>query len=258
MPDAPATIPCDLPCSGCGYNLRALHVAGACPECGRAILPTLLSRGHLPGAASLRARSWGSALIGAAVLAGGACAVAAGFNSHGPWLLVALSVAFIAGAVGTWGFAAPAPGPTRRRDYIGVAARIAAVVACTLQLQALVCVAFLIQLPQSIALLLLQMTLLVWIAAALLTCARAAGLAREVGDVPGLTQACLIAAISTIVLALLATQRWDSLTHTSRCALIAAALIDCVWSGVFFLGFARVLRRSASAGAISDRHAYTI
>lgn len=36
----------DLPCAGCGYNLRARELDGACPECGAAIRRTVWS-GHL-------------------------------------------------------------------------------------------------------------------------------------------------------------------------------------------------------------------
>ncbi|MBL8763696.1 MAG: hypothetical protein JNM07_05455 [Phycisphaerae bacterium] len=33
----------DLPCVGCGYNLRGLSVVGACPECGIAVTATVLA-----------------------------------------------------------------------------------------------------------------------------------------------------------------------------------------------------------------------
>jgi hypothetical protein len=45
-PDEPkevGPIPADVPCVGCGYNLRGLHPAGRCPECGAAIVPSLLA-----------------------------------------------------------------------------------------------------------------------------------------------------------------------------------------------------------------------
>ena len=32
----------DLPCQGCGYNLREAMVSGACPECGRRVGESLV------------------------------------------------------------------------------------------------------------------------------------------------------------------------------------------------------------------------
>ncbi|HYO08276.1 MAG TPA: DUF2007 domain-containing protein [Tepidisphaeraceae bacterium] len=42
-PRAVGPIPADVACSRCGYNLHGLHPAGRCPECGAAILPSLLA-----------------------------------------------------------------------------------------------------------------------------------------------------------------------------------------------------------------------
>jgi len=49
----------DLPCPGCGYNLRGLNYGRACPECGLAIEPPaadqdVLLAGNGPGRAALR------------------------------------------------------------------------------------------------------------------------------------------------------------------------------------------------------------
>jgi len=49
--DVPAEVgplPADLPCARCGYNLRGLHPAGKCPECGGAIVPSLLAMLRAP------------------------------------------------------------------------------------------------------------------------------------------------------------------------------------------------------------------
>jgi hypothetical protein len=34
----------DLPCAGCGYNLRSISIRGVCPECGTPVRATILSR----------------------------------------------------------------------------------------------------------------------------------------------------------------------------------------------------------------------
>jgi hypothetical protein len=47
----------DLPCAGCGYNLRSMSIRGVCPECGTAVRATLLSRID-PFADVLRPISW--------------------------------------------------------------------------------------------------------------------------------------------------------------------------------------------------------
>jgi hypothetical protein len=183
------------------------------------------------------------------LLAGGACLAAEPFLLHRPWAFAGLSIAFVISAAGTWRFAAPASDSSRRPDRLSVAVRTAAVATCTLQLQntvfALLSIGF-VQMPM------IQVTLFVWAITAVLTCARAAGLARQLGDVSGVIQAWLIAAISTATMLLIATTNWIGLSYPARCAMIAAAIVACVWSGIFFLGFALVLRRSANASASSD------
>src|SRR5689334_22821964 len=115
----------DLPCRGCGYNLRGLGAIGDCPECGRAILRTLLDDPITPSA-WLRTLSGGALLISAAMLLGGATAAAGLFVSRGPWVFVAFALAAATGAIGTWAFASPPPrsAPTtfpRRWTSSGVA-----------------------------------------------------------------------------------------------------------------------------------------
>ena len=39
--DPPGIVNTDLPCDGCGYNLRTLHALTACPECGTPVRDTL-------------------------------------------------------------------------------------------------------------------------------------------------------------------------------------------------------------------------
>jgi len=46
-------IPVDIPCANCGYNLRGLPAAGACPECGTVIAASVLSLGS-----ALVSRGW--------------------------------------------------------------------------------------------------------------------------------------------------------------------------------------------------------
>lgn len=46
-------IPVDIPCANCGYNLRGLRVAGACPECGTVVAASVLTVG-----AALVSRGW--------------------------------------------------------------------------------------------------------------------------------------------------------------------------------------------------------
>jgi uncharacterized repeat protein (TIGR04138 family) len=48
MPDD-LHIPCDLPCEGCGYNLRTLDVDALCPECGHPVTQTLTAHPYHPG-----------------------------------------------------------------------------------------------------------------------------------------------------------------------------------------------------------------
>ncbi|MHC5009041.1 MAG: hypothetical protein ACYTGF_16980, partial [Planctomycetota bacterium] len=37
-----ARVTADLPCQGCGYNLREAKVSGVCPECGRFVRDSLV------------------------------------------------------------------------------------------------------------------------------------------------------------------------------------------------------------------------
>ena len=44
LPDLARELTGDLPCVGCGYNLRSQSIRGVCPECGTAVRVTLLAR----------------------------------------------------------------------------------------------------------------------------------------------------------------------------------------------------------------------
>lgn len=56
MSEHAATIPEDLPCVGCGYNLRTLAIDGLCPECGLAVGVTVDNRHDPSRIARLRGR----------------------------------------------------------------------------------------------------------------------------------------------------------------------------------------------------------
>jgi hypothetical protein len=74
----------DIPCSGCGYNLRALAPQGRCPECGRDVSVSLAE--HVsPGAAVAPIDPrWRRQMIEAVVLA--LLALAAAVCSAAQWL----------------------------------------------------------------------------------------------------------------------------------------------------------------------------
>jgi hypothetical protein len=44
LPDLARELTGDLPCVGCGYNLKSQSIRGVCPECGTAVRVTLLAR----------------------------------------------------------------------------------------------------------------------------------------------------------------------------------------------------------------------
>jgi hypothetical protein len=64
----------DMPCLHCGYNLRGLQGTGRCPECGRAVLDTILrtTLHRATPASLLRLRSGLLLLVVAGVLVAGA------------------------------------------------------------------------------------------------------------------------------------------------------------------------------------------
>jgi hypothetical protein len=43
-PDLARELTGDLPCAGCGYNLRSISIRGVCPECGTPVRATILAR----------------------------------------------------------------------------------------------------------------------------------------------------------------------------------------------------------------------
>ena len=123
------TIDIDVPCLGCGYNLRALQVSGACPECGATIEPSYqeILRRHAPPQDPLweANTAWLGALFEGAVviLVAFALLLCVSFapDKLFAWKtrgrVVMLSIVCVASALelfGVWKLCAPEPGkPTR-------------------------------------------------------------------------------------------------------------------------------------------------
>lgn len=131
----------DLPCMGCGYNLRGLHAAGACPECGLAVGRS--TRGDRLMYADAR---WVRRLAGGMMWAGGAIAVM-GFEilflpmaaEVGGPLGEALSLALLAlpvliGGWACWQFTSPEP---RRIGHEGTLSHRRVARACGVMLAAI-------------------------------------------------------------------------------------------------------------------------
>ena len=57
------SIPGDVECSVCGYNLRTMSILGACPECGNAVLRSVEFCRHLDRL-NCKRLFWGSILLG--------------------------------------------------------------------------------------------------------------------------------------------------------------------------------------------------
>lgn len=67
---SPPCVSHDLPCAGCGYNLRTLAVTAVCPECAHPIEASMRFRHlHLADVRWLRALRRGTILMGVAVAA---------------------------------------------------------------------------------------------------------------------------------------------------------------------------------------------
>jgi hypothetical protein len=134
--------------------------------------------------------------------------------------------------------------------------RVAGVATCTLQLQlSAVIVAGLagvVRVQSSLLTFCARSLLLVWAAAAGMTCLRASFIAAQVHDRWGVVQARALALLTPLTLLLIALVA-DTIAagRLSRPALIAGSLGACAvagWSAVFFSVFALVVRRRAFAG----------
>ena len=246
----------ELTCTACGYDLRMLPSSGACPECGQPIAVSLddlaISRPRW-----LRSMSVGSTLIGIGILTGGA-GVWLRFGHRAMWpewdALWLLPVGAVISASGTWCFAAPTPRVAGAQGRsLATVLRVAGIATGTLQLQ--LCVMLIaafrgaLRLDAAVLAFCTRAMLLVWGAAAAMTCLRAAFVAAQVSDYPGVVQARVLALLAPLTLLFFAAATNDILAgQLSRSGIIASAIGACVvagWSAVFFSAFALVVRRRA-------------
>src|SRR2546423_15560088 len=115
----PATISSDLPCVVCGYNLRTLHVASRCPECGADVA---LSRSSVPPATIQQLRAVRQA-VGTLCVAIAWAAVTAALTSVLP-RTAAISIGSVPGGlslpalVALWGMAAGVHRSPRRQRRV--------------------------------------------------------------------------------------------------------------------------------------------
>jgi hypothetical protein len=128
---ATATLLADVPCAGCGYDLRGLPPDGRCPECGGSIPASLAQAAAAPLAAGDDAAAlhpwWrremilaASTALAAAVVPTVAIAVAVvALRRNGesqPWLIVVLAAAWVLQWYAALKFTTAEPGfPQRRR-----------------------------------------------------------------------------------------------------------------------------------------------
>jgi hypothetical protein len=244
MSTAATAIEQDLTCGGCDYNLRGLPCDGACPECGHGVTATIAGFSAARGRWLQRVAT-GSLLIGAGVLVGGTGLLMAPEN--GRWLLGAFSAAAVIAATGSWMFAS---GEGRRANGIGIALRVAGTATVVLQLGVLSTFATANGVLSGVPVVaprhvigLCETTAVVWGVAAILTCVRAAALARRFDDAAGAAQAAflgLLAACTFFVgVAVLPSGSSSILPH------VVLSAVHAGWSIIFFLGFSIVLRRRA-------------
>jgi hypothetical protein len=251
-------------CTACGYDLRTLASSGACPECGQAVATSVHDH-SIVRPRWLRSVSVGSLLIGIGLLVGGAGLL---FSFWPPlaailwrrgldqrtalWLL---PLGAVMSGAGTWRFAAPTPRVARMHGRsLATILRVVAVITCTLQLQLFLYMAagFRGMMPLHPAMLALsaRALLVAWSAAALMTCIRAAYVAGEIHDRPGIVQAWALALLAPMMLLYFAASaNLVAIGQVSRAVLIAWAIGACViagWSAVFFGGFAIIVRRRAT------------
>ena len=260
----------DLTCAACGYNLRGLAAGGSCPECGQPVATSLYDR-SVARPHWLRCVGLGSLLIGAGMLVGGAGLLVSfwpplarllwqrGVDQRAALWLLPVGV-LISGA-GTWWFATPMPhraGMNARA--LAALLRVVGVVTCTIQLLLFLITAAALRgavgLDRPILVIGARALLVAWSAAALLTCVRAARVAREVGDRPGVVQAWALALLAPLTLLFLATNanfaatgQWSGAMWIVW-AFTAASIAG--WSAVFFAGFAVVLHRRARGSSVAS------
>jgi hypothetical protein len=210
----------------------------------------------------LRCVSAGSLLIGTGILVGGVGL----FISFWPPLasllwrrgldqrsaLWLLPVGALISGAGTWWFAAPTPRVAGMHGRsLATLLRVVAVVTCTLQVQlclfTLAAYRGVVEMDRSMLALCARVLLVAWSAAALMTCVRAAYVAAEIRDRPGVVQAWALAVLTPLTLLAFGTSvNLVAAGQLSRAGLIAwsvgAASIGG-WSAVFFGALALVVHR---------------
>ena len=142
-PEAAPFVAADLPCAGCGYNLRSLAADAACPECGTPVARSVADAG---GALHAARPGWLRSLaVGAALMLAAQLLVPATFIVHelvyelelaGVWVFLGIALLY---AAGVWVL-------TRRERLFRAAtareaALRAAIRACVLGLPAAIAVA---------------------------------------------------------------------------------------------------------------------
>jgi hypothetical protein len=262
-------VPSDhLRCTACGYDLRLLGDTRQCPECGQSV--AVSEHDHAVARPRwLRSVGLGSLLIGTGLLVGGAGILISFWPPLASLLwrrgidqrtaLWLLPVGAVTGAAGTWRFAAPTPRVAGSHGrWRATILRVVAVCTCALQLQL-----FLLTIAALRGVLMINAAtlafcarslLVVWGAAAGLTCLRAAYVAREVRDRSGAVQAWMLALFAPLtLLAFAASTNTIAAGRWSRMELIAWSACGSViagWSAVFFGAFAVIVRRAAGITAV--------
>ena len=256
----------DLTCTACRYDLRTLPTSGACPECGQPVATSIHDH-SIARPRWLRRVSIGSLLIATGILVGGAGPLISFWPPLAQLLwrrgidqrtaLWLFPVGALISSVGTWRFATPAPTPRAAGMHgrtLALVLRIVAVTMCALQLQLFLYVAagYRRMLPLDAAMLALSARSLtvVWSAAALITCIRAAYVAGEIGDRAGVMQAWTLALLAPLtLLAVAICANVVAAGQVNRTAFIGWSIVAASiagWSAVFFGGFALVVRRRAA------------
>ena len=134
----------DVPCAGCGYDLRGLTPTGKCPECGFDIDTSIRAARSLDGELPLPSRRWVRQMIEAVVIALLPFVISmvgnlffgnpAGPPASLPYVLTATMLVWVLSSWSAWRLATlePAERGVRGRRRIAVALRGAAVAFVTL------------------------------------------------------------------------------------------------------------------------------